>query len=283
MKHYLYLALGSLILAGLVACGKSSSDSTVQAPACGVEGYVFYNGACIPQSSIIGLNAFGQCPAGYTVNGAYCYPNNVAGINGAIAGIGFYSDNYCGRTGLTIASGKSELFKSFLRDAMGVCNRAHANGGVYNCDTYVGGLFDMVVQAPSVASNSLQATFRSSPRNNFAGGYGQWGYQLPSWRELLFGIPSSQNYYGAYLPKMAINMAVSITNSNQGFEARGNGDLYSAANRSLIQIKVPVGKLDNPFGLDYQLFFKGELMASGKMLRCQSIDCGLSFSIGTCL
>lgn len=283
MKHYLYLALGSLILAGLVACGKSSTDNTVQAPACGVDGYVFYNGACIPQTSIVGLNAFGQCPSGYSVNGAYCYPTNVAGIPGAIAGIGFYSDNYCGRSGVNIVSGKQQLFKEFLKEAMGVCDRASSNGGIYNCDTYVGGLFDVVLQAPSALSGQAQATFRAAPRNNFAGGWGQWGYQLPSLGELFFGIPSSRTYYGAYMPNMAINMVVSNYNNNQGFEVRGNGNLFSAANRSLIQIKVSNGKLDSPLPIDYQLLFKGDVMATGRMNRCQSIDCGLSYQIGTCL
>jgi hypothetical protein len=74
-------------------------------------------------------------------------------------------------------------------------------------------------------------------------------------------------------------MTVSPTNNYQGFEARGAGDFYTNANRSLIQVQIAKGKLEDP-RFDYRIAYRGEIIVTGTFVRCNSADCGLSMPIG---
>lgn len=270
----LFISFGSILGLSLIlaSCGQSKKSSSTT-PDCGA-GYAFANGSCIPSQYVVAPGPGNTCPANYVFTGQYCTPTNNQNIPGAIPGVGYYSDNCSGRTSLSITG--TATMREFLKEAMGVCDRTGTVGGIYDCSSFMNGFVDLVIQAPTAATQNLTTTFRVANRNNAFGGNGYYGYQLPStWGEALFGIPSSQTYYGATRNPLQLNMAVSIINNNAGFEARGYGDFYTGANRSLIQVRVENGKLDNAYGFNYSVLYKGATMFQGSMVRCQSADCGL--------
>ncbi|MGZ3749205.1 MAG: hypothetical protein ACXVB1_00840 [Pseudobdellovibrionaceae bacterium] len=214
------------------------------------------------------------CPGGGLFQNGYCVnPNNgiTTMTNGAV---GFYSENWHDRTLTPTGNGISE----FLKGAMGVCDRGYSDGGLAGCSAWAAGAFDIVMQTPNPQSNSVQVTFRASPRMN---PYANYGYSLPSAGQLagaLLGFPVVGNP-GAIRNPLQLNMTVSVTNNYQGFEARGYGDFYTTANRSLIQIQIAQGKLQDP-RFDYRIAYRGQIIVTGTFIRCNTADCGLMKPIG---
>ncbi|MBC7371795.1 MAG: hypothetical protein H7326_09525 [Bdellovibrionaceae bacterium] len=254
MKTVLYIVAGFLTSALVVACG-SKDDGNVAAPGAGA------------------ISA--QCPVGATYQNGYCIGANGQQLN--TGSVGFYAENYRQRN-MTITGAYTE----FLRDAMGVCDREKYSGGGASCATWInGGAFDVVIQSPTSTAQTtiLQATFRAARRNT--GANSDYSYSLPSGGALAgallgFPVPSSP---AAYLPKLQLNMTVSVTNNYQGFEARGYGDFNSKANRSLIQIQIPQGKLEDS-SLPYRIAYRNQIIANGQFIRCNTADCGLSQPVG---
>jgi len=214
-----------------------------------------------------------NCPAGTVFQNGYC----VQQTNGAIVNtgsVGFYSENWHDRTFTPVGSGLRE----FLKNAMGVCDRAHINGALADCSAWTAGAFDIVLQSPSTQTNTVQVTFRAKPALN---PHVNYAYALPSPGQMVgafFGFPVVGNPSAVRNP-LQVNMTVSVINNSQGFEARGYGDFYTNANRSPIQIRVAQGKLDDP-AFDYYLSFRGQDIATGRFLRCNNADCGLSRPFG---
>lgn len=246
MKKFIFLIAGFMVSAFVVACGSGSSDN--------------------------GNNTVIQCPAGSTFQNGYC-----VGGNGAVVqtgSVGFYSENWHDRTLTATGSGLSK----FLRDAMGVCDRNHSNGGLAGCSAWTAGAFDIVMQAPNSQTNSVQVTFRAKPQVNPNGYY---AYSLPSAGQLagaFFGFPVVGNPSAVRNP-LQLNMTVSVTNNYQGFEARGYGDFYTTANRSLVQVQIAKGKLEDS-RFDYRIAYRGEIIVTGTFVRCNTADCGLAMPIG---
>jgi hypothetical protein len=214
-----------------------------------------------------------NCPAGTT------YQNNVCVTGNGVAlvhtgPVGFYSENWHDRTLIPAGPGLGD----FLQNAMGVCDRNHIDGGLAGCSAWAAGAFDVVMQAPNSQTNSVQMTFRAKPQ---MGQNANFAYSLPSAGQFagaLFGFPVIGNP-GAVRNPLQLNMTVSVTNNYQGFEARGYGDFYTTANRSLIQIQIANGKLDDP-SFDYRIAYRGEIIVTGTFVRCNSADCGLRMPIG---
>ena len=244
MKNFVLLFISFAIPALLVACGNDSS--TGAAP-----------GAVV------------ACPAGSTFQNGYCM--NAQGIVVNTGSVGFYSENWHDRNLTASGSGLSE----FLKNAMGVCDRGASNGGTASCATWAAGAFDIVMQTSNTQANSLQITFRAKPAPS------NYGYSLPSGSQLagaLLGFPVVGNP-GAVRNPLQLNMTVSVINNYQGFEARGYGDFYTTANRSLIQVRVAQGKLEDA-GFNYYLSYRGQDIAQGRFQRCNTADCGLSQPFG---
>ncbi|MBK9323201.1 MAG: hypothetical protein IPM97_09720 [Bdellovibrionaceae bacterium] len=228
--------------------------------------------ACGSDGTDNNVNPNIACPPGTFYQNGYCTGGN--GITGGYPGqfsaaIGFYSENYQAKNMQTTSA-----LGTFLGEAMGLCNRGHANGGDANCNNWSNSAFDFVIQAPTTQTNTLQATFRAAMRPNPGFNY---SYSLPSAGQIagaFLGFPVPGNP-SAYLPKLQLNMTVSVTNNYQGFEARGYGDYYTKANRSLIQLQVPEGKLENGY-FTYRLVYKGQVVATGQLVRCGNADCGVN-------
>ncbi len=246
MKKYIFIFAGFLISAFMAACGSSNSGGG--------------GGTAI------------NCPAGTTFQNGYCVNGN--GITVNTGSVGFYSENWHDRTLTATGAGLS----NFLKTAMGVCDQNHANGGLAACSAWTAGAFDIVMQAPNSQTNSVQVTFRAKPQ---VGQYSNYAYSLPSAGQFagaLFGFPVVSGS-GAVRNPLQLNMTVSVTNNYQGFEARGYGDYYTTANRSLIQIQVANGKLEDP-KFDYRIAYNGQVILTGTFIRCNSADCGLAMPIG---
>ncbi|HEY8271439.1 MAG TPA: hypothetical protein VIG33_11170 [Pseudobdellovibrionaceae bacterium] len=250
MKKHIFLFSGFIISVFIAACAGSDN-----------------NGGGGNPGTII------SCPPGATFQNGYCV-NGTSGITINTGSVGFYSENWHDRTLTPAGNGLSE----FLKNAMGVCDRNHSNGGLAGCSAWAAGAFDIVMQAPNTQSNSVQVTFRAKPQ---MGQFANYAYSLPSAGQLagaLLGFPVVGNP-GAVRNPLQLNMTVSVTNNYQGFEARGYGDFYTTANRSLIQVQIAKGKLEDP-RFEYRIAYRGQIIVTGTFIRCNTADCGLAMPIG---
>lgn len=237
MKKYIFVFAGFVVSAFLVACGSSNDGGAGPAINC-PPGTSFQNGYCVNGTGIVHTGS-----------------------------VGFYSENWQERTLAPAGSG----YATFLKNAMGVCDRSDISGGGAGCEAWVAGAFDIVMQAPTTQTGSIQVTFRAKPNQT------NYWYSIPSGGQLagaLLGFPVAGNP-GAIRNPLQLNMALSVTNNYQGFEARGYGDFYTTANRSLIQIQVAQGKLEDP-AFDYRIAYRGEVIITGRFIRCNTADCGLA-------
>ncbi len=181
---------------------------------------------------------------------------------------GYLADNFQYRN-LTVTGGTA--YKSFIQKALGTCDRAANSGGIYSCDSWLNSYFRLIIQAQSSASTAMRAIFMVYPQQNQ---YAWYGYQLPSWNQFFMGImgfPVPQQI-GAVRNPLAVDMTVSLINNSTGLEARSYGAYDTLANKSLIQVQIPTGKvLDNQ--LPVKLFFEGQQFASGTLYRCTYPNC----------
>lgn len=245
MWRLLLLGLSTLCISLiLISCGENKSTNTAANPNANnngcPEGTYYSNGFC--------YNSNGQQWGGYQ--------------NGLASSINFVSDNF---TYKSFKLSNSGVYREFIKKAMGTCDQAHANGGIYSCDTWVAGDFQLNVQVAATQSTTLKATFAAYPRTNSNYWY---GYSLPSAKDFFFGmfgfpVYVQQTYVRNPLP---LDMTVSVINDSKGFEARGYGDQWTTANRSLIQLQVFNGKLEQS-AFDYQLSFEGKVFATGRLQK----------------
>ncbi|MFZ3230861.1 MAG: hypothetical protein WA160_11700 [Pseudobdellovibrio sp.] len=256
MKNLIY-ASGLLISFALFGCADKSSDpNIVQTPAC-APGQYYSNGGCYSQNGLVGPSQI-----------------NFTGTNG------FYADNYSGTSRITIvnAAKMKELFKF----GMGVCDRAAHNGGQANCDSYLSGQMDIIIQFPTgtASANTLLATIISKPKQNPNFNY---GYQYPSGQGLLGAalgyltgiyLPDPSYYSGATRNPLQLQMVVSAISAGAGFEARGYGDYWTGLNTTTVAIQVPQGKMENS-NFSFNLQVQGTTAAQGTMNRCRLQNCGL--------
>ncbi len=253
--------LGFLLIlgAGFVACSKGGSGG--EAPA--------------PVNPGVGQIPPPQCPNNQTWYGGVCIdPGQLPLVNGAFA---FYSENYY-KKNLRVSS--SGTLRSFLKEAMGVCDQATYTGGMLDCNSWTGGGVDFVIQG-GATENTLRAIITTWPKFNY--GF-QYGYQLPSIGDALlgfFGFPIITSY-GAYRNPLILDMVISPINNSQGFEARSYGDFYTHANRSLMQLQVFNGRLQDGY-FDFQFAYQpvkssaAKVMFQGQFIRCKNPSCAWGY------
>lgn len=210
--------------------------------------------------------------------GAYVVCNNgscSAQVVNPSASYGFYGENYLDQN-MTISN--RNAYKQFLKDALGVCDRMQNTYGYASCDQWVGGGFDVVIQGSAATSNTLTAIFRVWPQPQSP--YYSYSFQAPSFGEFIagmFGFPVFSQT-GAVRNPLVLNFPIKVSNNYQGFEARGNGDYYTTANRSLIQLISKTGKLtDNQIPMEIAFgnstLQVGTVFATGTMYRCHTAAC----------
>lgn len=242
MKRFIFFGISAFIVSAiLIACGENKSTNT---PA--VNPYATNNG----------------CPTGTVYTNGFCYNGSGANWNGYLNGYSsstnFITDNFTYRN---FSVEDSDAYRNFIKKAMGTCDRQSNSGGVFDCDSWVGGQFQLIIQVPTAQSNTMKATFAAYPSTN---NYYWYGYSLPSAKEFFYGMFGFPVYYDVGVVKnpLPLEMTVSLINNSKGWEARAYGDEWTAANRSLIQIQVLEGKLTDA-SFEYQLAFEGQIFATG--------------------
>lgn len=225
--------------------------------------------------------AYGACPAGYWYSNGMC-SNGTNTVNSTFSfNNGFFADNYSGQSSFQITN--ITKMKEFFKLGMGVCDRGdknYQNIGSANCDYYISGYVDLVLQFPQQMNGNALITVIAKPRvNPYVNYYGQ----LPSGWGLVgialgyvtgYTFPDPSYYQGAYRDPLQIQAGVSLINNSAGFVAQGYGDAWTGMNQTLVTIEVASGSM-NSTSLNYVLKIGGVAAATGTMARCQYQNCGL--------
>ena len=183
---------------------------------------------------------------------------------------------YAPQRNMTITN--TTVFRAFLKKAMSVCDAGQSNYGTADCSSWINGGFDIVFQVPTLNASTMRITFRAWPQQN---PYFTYTGSFPSAGQLLaamFGFPVFSRV-GVYRNPLTLDFTVNPINNSQGFEGRGYGDVYTLANRSLIQVQVANGKFEN-ITFNHQIAFEGQIFATGQFKKCVSFDCGASNFFG---
>lgn len=223
-----------------------------------------------------------SCASGTYYSNGTCY-----GVSGStspsqlIYTNGFYADNHSGTSRITIVN--AAKMKDLFKYGMGVCDRGakdYQNIGQANCDYYINGSLDIIIQFAQGNANNMLATFIAKPKIN---PYVNYTGQLPSGWGLLgaalgmttgIWLPDPSYYQGAYRNPLQLQMAVSDYNNSAGFKSLGYGDYWTGFNRTLLAIQVLQGKAEDQM-FNFDLMISGVKAAEGVMLRCQYQNCGL--------
>jgi hypothetical protein len=231
--------------------------------------YMQYGQTVLVLAIAVALTACGSNKSSSSSNPYYSGYNN--GFTNPYANTndsGYLADNFQYRN-INVTNGNA--YKNFIKKALGTCDRAANSGGIYGCDSWLNSYFRLIIQAQSTISTQLRSVFMVYPQTNTSGWY---GYQLPSWDQFfmgLMGFPIPQQI-GAVRNPLAVDMTVSLINNSQGIEARSYGSYDTLANKSLIQIQIPSGKiLDQTLAVS--LSFEGQQFASGTLYRCSYPNC----------
>lgn len=251
--------LSGLLLMGVlfVGCDQKSNDQSVvvQNPTCAA-GQYYSNGGCYNQSGFVGQSNT-------------TFPT------------GFYADNYSGTSRITVVN--AAKMKDLFKYGMGVCDRSAYNYGQANCDAYLAGSLDIIIQfptGPAGSSNTMLATFVAQPKYNqnfnyqaqLPSGWGLVGAAI-GWTTGIY-LPDPKYYTGATRDPLQLQMVVSAINNSAGFEARGYGDYWTGYNTTLLAIQVPQGKVENST-FNFNFLIQGTVAAQGVMSRCRTPNCGL--------
>ncbi len=246
-------ALIGLILAfALVGCGNSSSNNGTASP---VPAY----GLPLPTGIIpqcIGANCTYGIPQSTRI-GFYAQSANLGGM---------FLNN--GSTFNAVSTG----MKGILKDAMGVCDRNTYDYGVASCQQWINGLHDLVFMMDGSTANSVRIMLRSYPQQNPFYVYGASFPSASQFFSTLFGYPQ-YNYQGLFNPLILTGTIWPINNS-QGFEIRANGPTGSTGYNQMLQLQVTQGKVEDE-RFTFVLHWNGHQAASGTLVRCQSLTCGL--------
>lgn len=235
------MSLGMMLLSG---CGSSSSGGTPATPP---------------------ISPYVQNPCMTGANCAYQTPNSVKG---------FYSQSASFPAGIFQNNGSvlqpQGAVVNILQEAMGVCNRGYYNGGYADCQNWVNGIYDLVFMVNPQNPNQVSIIFRAYPQQQY------YTYNLPRWDQFfmsLMGWPAPVNPQGAFNP-MILTATIHPVNNSQGFEIRSYGPQVSAGYNKLLQLQVPFGKIEDQ-SFNYELFWNGDKIAIGTLVKCQSPTCGL--------
>ncbi|MEI7972993.1 MAG: hypothetical protein WCH11_01350 [Bdellovibrio sp.] len=172
-------------------------------------------------------------------------------------------------------------YQQIMRLAMGICDRNLVNGGYdigyYSCATLSAApqwiTLEVVGPQATTANLSFYTDLDSFFRSNRVNG----GFTSPSLTNILTGLftGSIPTNFNNLVNPMVLSPQTVVSNSppsvwpwnqNQGFEVRSFGPRTSAAYGRLIQLRVPVGKLENT-SFDFELWFAGQSAGSGRMVR----------------
>lgn len=221
------------------------------------------------------------CPTGAWYSNGQCYSSTGVTQSNASLNSGFYADNYSGTTSLRIIN--VSKMKEFFKLGMGVCDRAANNYGQASCDAYISGYVDLILQFPTGDGSQALATIIARPAQSSS--YYNYYAQIPSGWGLIGAalgyltgtyIPDPTYYNGPYRDPLQVQMTVSPTNNNQGFQASGYADAWTGlAPQTVITVQVLNGSTSSSSTLNYNFAIGSTVAVQGTMSRCQKVNCGL--------
>lgn len=219
------------IITGLVACGNNNQGNPVPV-------------AAAPGAGVV-------CPAGSTLNtlnGLCIAPNGQVVSSSSSNTIDFMADSYDGTVTIT----DSSAYKSFLKNAMGVCD---------NCSSWDNGRLSIVILA-NTSNSSLYAYF--------------WPYQESKFNlfNVNFGLANTNSFW-----PLVLTMPTSPYNNSQGFMAQSKGNTYTKGYQSVISIVVNQGKIQDGY-FDFMLSYSSDgqpvnarVFANGRFTKCSTKQC----------
>lgn len=193
--------------------------------------------------------------------------------------IGFYAQTNNFQSSIYVNNGStftpvSGGMKGIVKDAMGVCDRNYADYGLSNCNSWINGYHDLVFMMDGSSSNSVRIMLRSYPQQS---AFYSYAASFPSASQFfggLLGFPQF-NYQGVFNP-LILTGTIWPINDSKGFEIRANGPTGSYGYNQLMQLQVAQGKVEDE-RFTFSLQWNGHQAASGTLVRCQTLTCGLPF------
>lgn len=231
------------IITGLVACGNNNQNNPVPVAGPGA----------VPGTGVV-------CPAGSslnTINGLCIAPNGQVVSSTSSNTIDFMADSYDGTVTIT----DSSAYKSFLKNAMGVCDNMSWSTGAYDCSSWDNGRLSIVILA-NTSNSSLYAYF--------------WPYQENKINifNVNFGLANTNSFW-----PLVLTMPTSPYNNSQGFMAQSKGNTYTKGYQSVISIVVNQGKIQDGY-FDFMLSYSSDgqpvnarVFANGRFTKCSTKQC----------
>lgn len=271
MKKTLLTILAIYTMAAVVACGNSKKNSGSSGDSDNLDcpdGSTFHLGYCIGEDGqVVG-------------NGGVAFQSKMIGSTS----YSYYNQNNLMNAG-TLSITNRNTFNQLLKEGFGICDQGGYSAGTTSCSNFNN--FVVSIQATDTDANSARVTLEAYPNYNM-GGMNYW-VSTPTWQQMgtcaltsfFFGgcymIPTqyqNQYYHSNVLP---LNMTLSVTNENKGFELRSYGATGTISQIKLLQLIVLKGSLESP-SFDFYLGYNGKtggVFAQGKMVRCATPSCGL--------
>lgn len=265
MKKAFLIFLMPLALAANMGCSKKSSSSggsssnNLDCPS----GSTFYMGYCVGSNGQPVGSGSGVAYQSKTASNTY-YPNQAYSTAGSLSIV------------------KWSTYIKLLKEGFGICDQGGNSPG---CSTFTN--FMVSLQATSTDANVARLTLEAYPPYNPYGP--SYSATAPSWQQVgtcmltsfffggCFVAPTqyqAQWYHSNVLP---LNMALSKTNNNKGYELRSYGPTGTISYNKLIQLIVLDGDLKSS-SVDFHLAYNGKeggVFAQGKLVRCNTPSCGL--------
>ena len=239
----LFIALTTLATLGLIGCADSGSKGG--------------NGTPPPQVAPL-------CPQGQSyINGSCAFASPPVTVQGSLSYLADVGNTYDGGTNSISLTNK---YKTFLKKAMAVCERAQYNGGSSKCSSWRDGYNSLVVTVENNLTNVARADFMSYPLTNSGI---NWDFQ--------FNFLSPGTYAQASNPySLRMNLAPYNANAGMALQANGqdgfNGVIINEARMSVIKIIIPNGQWgDNQ--LDFEVQMDSEVIMSGTLYKCSTLYC----------
>lgn len=166
----------------------------------------------------------------------------------------------------------NSVFRKFMKEAMALCDQGDLfNYGWASCDSYTGGYVRLTLQAPAAypMQNNAMLTISVLPRS------------MPNW-----GLVGNIGGGGIARNPMQLQLSISMINGStypddiRGIEGRSYGGYGTIAQRKLMQLQVPEGKMQDGY-MDYRFAYNGQgagsdqggVFIEGRLNRCADVAC----------
>lgn len=230
------------------------------------------------------------CPVGYVATPAGCVPGGANIQPLQYVPFNGYIQYYASKTDFITQKDTlipTENYRTFLRDALGVCDRCSSTSGVgmgeaLECGSWVKGFNMLMISLAANQGSTHQMSFYSTPK--ISQSYFNFAWQFPDIGDffvtLFTGAPAPSCNYGQFSPYWATQVQYDVHNNGQGFVLFvNNGPNPSKWNLFKFRLYVPVGKIGDPsFNFKLSILDKDNKsydLATGTLTKCTYSNCGM--------